>query len=58
MESITLNSGARMPQLGIGAYQVASIAALDKSRPFFQMPDVLGRILLPAARINFDERQR
>ncbi|MGC5221542.1 aldo/keto reductase [Micromonospora sp. DT81.3] len=38
--------------------EVASIGALDKGKPFFQMPDLLGRILLPAARINFDKRQR
>jgi diketogulonate reductase-like aldo/keto reductase len=37
---------------------MAAIAQLDKDKPFFQMPDLLGRILLPAARINFDKRQR
>ncbi len=38
--------------------EMASIAALDRNRPFFRMPDVVGRIVFPAARINFDKRQR
>ena len=37
---------------------MASIAELDKDRPFFRMPELVGRIIFPAARINFDKRQR
>ncbi|WP_344067235.1 aldo/keto reductase [Microbacterium pumilum] len=38
--------------------EMASIAELDRNRPFFRMPDWVGRIIFPAARINFDKRQR
>ena len=38
--------------------EMASIARLDKDKPFFRMPDFVGRIVFPAARINFDKRQR
>lgn len=38
--------------------EMASIAELDRNKPFFRMPDLVGRIIFPAARINFDKRQR
>lgn len=38
--------------------EMASIAELDRNRPFFRMPEWVGRIIFPAARINFDKRQR
>ncbi len=38
--------------------EMDSIARLDKDKPFFRMPDFVGRIVFPAARINFDKRQR
>ena len=38
--------------------EMASIEELDKRKPFFRMPDVVGRIIFPTARINFDKRQR
>ena len=38
--------------------EMASIADLDRRKPFFRMPDVIGRIIFPAARIDFDKRQR
>jgi diketogulonate reductase-like aldo/keto reductase len=38
--------------------EMASIAELDKDKPFFRMPDLVGRIIFPAARVNFDKRQR
>jgi diketogulonate reductase-like aldo/keto reductase len=38
--------------------EMASIQGLDRNKPFFEMPDLLGRVLLPMARINFDKRQR
>ena len=38
--------------------EMASIAELDRNKPFFRMPDFVGRIIFPAARIDFDKRQR
>jgi diketogulonate reductase-like aldo/keto reductase len=38
--------------------EMASIAELDKGKPFFRMPDLVGRIIFPAARVDFDKRQR
>ena len=38
--------------------EMASIAELDRNKPFFRMPESVGRIIFPAARINFDKRQR
>jgi len=38
--------------------EMASIAELDRNRPFFRMPEFVGKIIFPAARINFDKRQR
>jgi diketogulonate reductase-like aldo/keto reductase len=38
--------------------EMASIEALDRSKPLFRMPDFVGRIVFPMARINFDKRQR
>jgi len=38
--------------------EMDSIARLDRNKPFFRMPDFVGRIIFPAARINFDKRQR
>jgi diketogulonate reductase-like aldo/keto reductase len=38
--------------------EMASISKLDKNKPFFRMPELVGRIIFPAARINFDKRQR
>ena len=42
----------------LSADEMASIAKLDRNRPFFRMPDFVGKIIFPAARINFDKRQR
>jgi len=38
--------------------EMALIAALDRDRPFFRMPEFVGKIVFPAARIDFDKRQR
>ncbi len=38
--------------------EMAEIAGLDRNKPLFRMPDFVGRIIFPAARINFDKRQR
>jgi diketogulonate reductase-like aldo/keto reductase len=44
--------------VALSSDEMAAIAALDKDRPFFRMPDFVGRIIFPAARIDFDKRQR
>jgi len=37
---------------------MASIAGLDRNKPFFRMPEIVGKVIFPNARIDFDKRQR
>ena len=53
-----ITSNIEIFDFALEADEMASIATLDKNKPFFRMPEFIGRVLFPAARINFDKRQR
>lgn len=53
-----ITSNIEIFDFALAPEELSSIAQLDKRKPFFRMPDVVGRIIFPVARINFDKRQR
>ena len=53
-----ITSNIEIFDFALAADEMASIAKLDRNKPFFRMPDFVGKIIFPAARINFDKRQR